>query len=40
MGRMHRTREKCVKKDLNELDYYNGVVSQSQPFWSVKSSVP
>ena len=40
MGRMHRTREKYVKKDLNELDYYNGVVSQSQPFWSVKSSVP
>ena len=28
------------KKNLNELDYYNGVVSQSQSFWSVKSSGP
>ena len=26
------------KKDLNEPCYYNGVVTQSQTFWGVKSS--
>ena len=30
--------EELYKKDLNELDYYDGVSqSQSQTFWSVKS---
>ena len=33
--------EELYKKDLNEPDYYNGVlVIQSQTFWSVKSSGP
>ena len=31
--------EELYKKDLNELDYYDGVISmQSQTFWSAKSS--
>ena len=25
------TRKNCTKKDLNELDYYNGVVSHPEP---------
>ena len=28
---MHRTREMCIKKDLNELDYYDGVISHAEP---------
>ena len=33
--------EELCKKDLKEPDYYNGVVvTQSQPFWSAKSSGP
>ena len=33
--------EELYRKDLNEADYYDGVVShQSEPFWRVKSSGP
>ena len=33
--------EELYKKDLNEPDYYNGVlVIQSQTFWSAKSRGP
>ena len=32
--------EELYKKDLNELDYYDGVVSLPEQFWSVMSSWP
>jgi len=32
--------QELFKKDLNELDYYDGTVTQSQTFWRVKSSGP
>ena len=32
--------EKLYTKDLNELDYSDGVVSHPETFWSVKSSGP
>ena len=40
MARIHKEHEELYKKDLNDLDNFNGVVTHPEPFWSVKSSGP